>query len=154
MQAAGLYAAAGRVMKADSLVSLFENGADTIAKRSIYEHRQAALAEIALARRNFVEALHLFRASDLAADGLPATRCSVCVLPHLARVAERAGWSDSARVFWEGYVTQPAIERLNSDQWFLPTAYSRLATLASQRGDLATAATYRRSLASLRNQPR
>jgi hypothetical protein len=57
-------------------------------------------------------------------------------------------------VFWEGYVTQPAIERLNSDQWFLPTAYSRLATLASQRGDLATAATYRRSLASLRNQPR
>jgi hypothetical protein len=154
MQAAGLYAAVGRVMKADSLVSLFENGADTIAKRSIYEHRQAALAEIALARRNFVEALHLFRASDLAADGLPATRCSVCVLPHLARVAERAGWSDSARVFWEGYVTQPAIERLNSDQWFLPTAYSRLATLASQRGDLATAAAYRRSLASLRNQPR
>jgi hypothetical protein len=150
MNAAALYAAAGRPAMARNLLATFENGADAIARRSTYEHEQAALAEIALAEGRFTDAMRLFRASDLGADGLPARPCAVCVLPHLARVAERAGWSDSARVFWDGYVNRPAIDRLSTDQWFLPAAYGRLAAFASARGDSATAAKYRAQLARLR----
>ena len=150
IQAAALYAAAGRPSKARALLAAFEGGADTIAKRGIYEYRHSALAEIALAEGKFSEAMTHFRASDVAADGLPASPCSVCVLPHLARVAERAGWSDSARVFWEGYVSRPAIERLSTDQWFLTAAYSRLAALAAKRGDSEGAATYHGALTQLR----
>jgi len=155
MQAAALYAAAGRPARARSLIERFDKGADTIAKRAIYEHQQAALAEIAVAEGNFTEAMQRFRASDLAADGLPAGPCAVCVLPHLARVAERAGWSDSARVFWEAYVSRPAIERLSTDQWFLASAYASLARIASTRRDREAEAMYGRALVELhRRGPR
>ena len=93
--------------------------------------------------------MRFFRASDLAADGFPASPCAVCVLPNLARVAERAGWSDSARVFWDAYVTRPAVDRVWTDGWFLASAYSKLAALATARGDSATAAAYRARLAEL-----
>jgi hypothetical protein len=78
--------------------------------------------------------------------------CSVCGFPNLARVAERAGWADSARVFWDAYVTRPAIERLSTDQWFLRTAYERLAAIAGARGEAARAAQYREKLAALRSE--
>jgi hypothetical protein len=151
-QAAALYAAAGQATKARALLVTFESGADTIANRATYEHRQAALAEIALAEGKFADAMHLFRASDLGPDGLPVSACAVCVLPNLARVAERAGWSDSVRVFWEAYVSQPAIERLKTDQWFLSAAYEKLAVLANVRGDPERATTYRGALLGLRRQ--
>jgi hypothetical protein len=153
-QAAALYAAAGRATKARALLTTFESGADTIARRATYEHRQAALAEIALAEGRFTDAMRLFRASDLGPDGLPVSACAVCVLPNLARVAERAGWSDSARVFWEAYVSRPAIERLNTDQWFLAAAYGKVAVLANERGDSERATTYRGALLALRTQVR
>jgi len=149
IQAAALYAAGGRPAKSRTLLLTFERGADTIAKRAIYEYRQAARAEIALAEGRFTEAMRLYRASDLAADGLPASTCAVCVLPHLARVAERAGWSDSALVFWNAYVSRPAIDRLSTDQWYLASAYSKLAALATSRGESERAAGYRRALDEL-----
>ena len=150
MSAAGLYAAAGKQAMARELVAAFEAGADTIAKRAYYEYREAALGETALADGKFSDAMRLFRASDLAPDGLPASACATCVLPHLARVAERAGWPDSARVFWEAYVIRPAISRLETDQWFLATAYTRLAAFATERRDSASAAKYRDALVGLR----
>jgi DNA-binding SARP family transcriptional activator len=152
MQAAALYAAAGRPTTARAHLVTFENGADTLAKRATYEHRQAVLAEIALTEGRFNDAMRLFRASDLGADGLPVSSCAVCVLPNLARVAGRAGWSDSVRVFWEEYVSRPAIERLSTDQWFLATAYGKLAVLANEREDYERAATYRGALMDLRKQ--
>jgi DNA-binding SARP family transcriptional activator len=153
VQAAALYAAAGEPRKARALLETFENIRDTLATRAIYEYGQAARAEIALNENRFPEAMERFRASDIAVDGLPATACAVCVLPSLARVAERAGWSDSATVLWEAYVSRPAIERLSTDQWFLASAYERLAALASQRGDPERAATYRGARLALR-QPK
>lgn len=149
-EAAALYAAAGRVAKARELLDIVDSGADTIAKRATYEYRQGALAEIALAEGKFTEAMRLFRASDFAADGLPTSACAVCILPSLARVSERAGWTDSAQVFWNAYVTQPSIERLRTDQWFLLRAYRRLAALATARGDARSATLYRGKLAALR----
>ncbi len=151
-QAAALYAAAGQTTKARALLVTFESGADTIANRATYEHRQAALAEIALAEGRFPDAMRLFRASDLGADGFPVSACAVCILPNLANVAERAGWSDSAGVFWEAYVSRPAIERLSADQWFLVSAYDKLAALANKRGEVERAATYRAALVELRRQ--
>ncbi len=151
-QAAALYAAAGHATKARALLVTFESGADTIANRATYEHRQAALAEIALAEGRFPDAMRLFRASDLGADGFPVSACAVCILPNLANVAERAGWSDSAGVFWEAYVSRPAIERLSTDQWFLVSAYDKLAALANKRGEVERAATYRAALVELRRQ--
>ena len=150
IQAAELYAAAGRTAKADSLLAFFRRGADTLTKRVIFEYALAAQGEIAFARGDFTKAMQLLRASDYAADGLPASPCSVCILPRLARVAERAGWPDSARVLWEDYVHRPSIARLSTDQWFLSTAYSRLAAFAAKRGDSAGAASYSAALARLR----
>lgn len=151
MIAAGLYAAVGKPAIARAIVTRVERGADSIAKRGFHEYREAAFGEIALAEGKFADALRHFRASDLAADGLPASECAVCVLPHLARVADRAGWSDSARVFWEDYVNRPSNSRLASDQWFLAMAYGRLIALGSKRGDSATIA-YRDALARLRQR--
>jgi hypothetical protein len=152
-EAAALYAAAGRPRKARGLLAALDRGADTLGRRATYEHRQAALAEIALAEGRYRAAMDAFRRSDLAADGLPVSACAVCILPHLARTAERAGWADSARGFWDAYVSGPAIDRLQTDQWFLATAYRRLATAAAARGDSVVAAGFARRLAALHADP-
>jgi tetratricopeptide (TPR) repeat protein len=148
--AAALYAAAGRPRKARALLAALDRGADTLGRRATYEHRQAALGEIALAEGRYRAATDAFRRSDLAADGLPVSACAVCILPHLARTAERAGWADSARGFWDAYVSRPAVDRLQTDQWFLATAYRKLATYAAARGDSEAAAGFARRLAAVR----
>jgi hypothetical protein len=66
----------------------------------------------------------------------------VCILPALARAAERAGWADSARIFWERYVTTPSLDRLQADQWFLAMAYRKLAALYTAAGHRAKAEEY------------
>lgn len=83
-----------------------------------------------------------FRQGDLGADGLPASSCGVCVLPSLARTAERAGWADSARIFWTQYATTVAVDRHPTDQWFLRHAYRRLQALHAQEGALFSSTTY------------
>jgi hypothetical protein len=142
MLAASLYAAAGRPAVARSIVDAIMATADSLAQRAVHPLRLAALGEIALAEGRPREAMQLFRGSDLAADGLPATRCAVCILPALARAAERAGWADSARIFWERYVTTPSLDRLQADQWFLAMAYRKLAELYTAAGDRAKAGEY------------
>jgi tetratricopeptide (TPR) repeat protein len=149
VQAAALYAAAGQPTQARALLERSLRGADTVAKRALYEHRLSALAEIALAEGRFRDAFELFRESDLGPDGLPVSPCAVCLMPQLARAAERAGWPDSARRFWERYVTEPAVQRLETDQWFLAMAYRNLGAPAESQGDPATALGYRRKLADL-----
>jgi serine/threonine protein kinase/tetratricopeptide (TPR) repeat protein len=149
VQAAALYAAAGQPAQARALLERSVRGADTVAKRAFYEHRLSTLAEIALAEGRFRDALELFRESDFGPDGLPVSPCRVCVMPQLARAAERAGWPDSARRFWERYVTEPAVQRLETDQWFLAMAYRNLVTLARAQGDSVNALGYARKLADL-----
>jgi hypothetical protein len=55
-------------------------------------------------------------------------------------------------MFWETYITRPAIDRLDTDQWFLAMAYRSLAALARSRGDATAAANYRTKLADLWKQ--
>jgi len=104
---------------------------------------------LALAEGRYNDAIQLFRQSDLAADNLPVNACSVCTLPYLARVADRAGWADSSRIYWERYVTEASMDRTRTDQWFLATAYRRLAALYSASGNTAIPVAYRRKLGEL-----
>jgi hypothetical protein len=55
-------------------------------------------------------------------------------------------------VFWEAYVSRPAIERLSTDQWFLASAYASLARIASTRRDREAEAMYGRALVELHRQ--
>ncbi len=152
VQAVALLAAAGRPRQATALLGTLLATSDDLARRAMYPFHHAALGEIALAEGRPREAMSHFRQSDLGADGLPNTPCAVCVLPTLARAAEQAGWADSARVFWERYVTEVSLERTETDQWFLAMAYRRLQALFAAAGDDAKAETYRaRGVALWRN---
>jgi tetratricopeptide (TPR) repeat protein len=150
---ASLEAAAGNPTSARAMLERALHGADHIAQRALVERRHTTLAEIALAEGRYAEAMAHFRASDLGPDSLPSMSCAVCVLPHLARTSERAGWTDSSRIFWERYVTEPAVQRLDTDQWFLAMAYRRLADAYTKLGNVAKAEEYRRRLADLRKNP-
>ena len=149
VRAAALYAAAGRPDRARPIIDAIMAASDSIARRAIHPVRYNALGEIALAEGRPDEAMAMFRESDRAADGLPASRCAVCILPGLARAAERAGSADSARSYWERYVTTPSLDRLATDQWFLAMAYRRLDALYAEAGDRAKADAYRVKLAEL-----
>jgi serine/threonine protein kinase len=149
VEIAALYAAAGRSARARETLREVLQMADARTLRAIVPQREAAVAEIALAAGRPVEAMAAFRRSDVAADGLPATTCDVCILPALARAAERAGWSDSARTFWETYVNKVSVGRLESDAWFLATAYRRLAEMHARGGDYRKAADYQRRFIAL-----
>jgi tRNA A-37 threonylcarbamoyl transferase component Bud32 len=122
---------------------------DSISRRAVYSSRLMALGEIALAEGRPRDAMTLFHESDLAPDGLPATRCAVCVFPRLARAAERAAWADSARIYWERYVTTVSLDRVATDQWFLAMAYRRLGESYASAGDAEKAADYRAKLEKL-----
>lgn len=149
VRAAALYAAAGRPDRARRIIDGISATSDSISLRAIHSLRHAALGEIALAEDRPREAMAMFRESDRAADGLPASRCAVCILPGLARAAERAGWADSARSYWERYVTTPSLDRLATDQWFLAMGYRRLDALYAEAGGRAKADAYRAKLAEL-----
>lgn len=149
VESAALYAAAGRPTRAREILRDVVQTADARTLRAIVPQREAAFAEITLAVGRPVEAIAAFRRSDVAADGLPATICDVCILPALARAAERAGWSDSARTFWETYVNKVSVGRLESDAWFLATAYRQLAEMHARGGDHRKAADYQRRFIAL-----
>jgi serine/threonine protein kinase/tetratricopeptide (TPR) repeat protein len=147
--AARLYAALGRPARARAILGAVLTGSDSLALRRFHPEHQAALGEIALAEGRPREAMERFRRSDLAADGLPTSPCAVCVFPLLARAAEQAGMTDSARVFWERYLHTPSLNRLEADQWFFAMALRRLASLHAAIGEEARAAMYTEQLEQL-----
>jgi hypothetical protein len=149
LRAAALYAASGHLHRARSILAGVRAAADSVSRRALYSQEQVVLGEIALAEGRPLDAMAAFRRSDVAADGLPVSPCVVCVLPALARAAERAGWADSSRVLWERYVTTPSDMRLESDSWFLAMAYRELRRLHAEAGDLRQSADFDRRLADL-----
>ena len=152
LDAAALYAAAGVPAKARALLASIEGAADTAARRRLAPEHTRVRAELALAAGQGAEAMRLFRASDVAADGGPATRCATCVLPDLARAAERAGWADSARVFWTRFVEEPALLRNDADTWHLARAYRWLGEQWAAAGDEARTTRYDEAFVALRAQ--
>jgi hypothetical protein len=145
-----VYAAAGASAKAQAVLSAVEAGADSAAGRRLAPERTRVRAELALAAGQEAEAVRLFRASDVFGDGGPATRCATCVYADLARAAERAGWTDSARAFWTRYAEEPALGRYEADQWHLARAYRRLGELWATAGDPEKATHYDERFVALR----
>jgi hypothetical protein len=149
LRAAALYAASGRPERARSLLLAIMEGADSVSRRAMHSRHQLAMAEIALAEGRPLDAMAAFRRADVAADGLPVSSCVVCVLPGLARAAERAGRKDSARTLWERYVTMPSPGRLESDSWYLAMAYRELRRLHAEAGNEPRSVMFARRLADL-----
>jgi serine/threonine protein kinase/tetratricopeptide (TPR) repeat protein len=89
-----------------------------------------ALGDVALATDDAGEALRLFRIAD-------ADDCIVCMYPRLARAYDRLGQADSARVYYERFVTRPYSTVPGST---LARAYRRLAELYEERRDWTSAA--------------
>src|SRR5690606_7651544 len=75
-----------------------------------------------------------------------------CLDADLARAAERAGWGDSARVFWTRYAEAPASSRFVVDAYHRARAYQRLGELWAEAGDLVRAGEYDRQFVELRAQ--
>ncbi len=142
VRAAALYAAAGRPDRARAILQVIDQIADTLTRLAVFPLRHRTLGEIALAEGRPREAMQWFRKSDEAADGFPATKCEVCILPALARAADQAGWTDSAQTFWERYAETPSLDRLETDQWFLARAYGRLSALYLAAGHAAKASEF------------
>jgi hypothetical protein len=149
LRAAALYAASGRAERARSILDSVMTASDSVSRRALHSHQQLALGEIAIAEGRPLDAMTAFRRSDVAADGLPVSACVVCVLPALARAAERAGLADSSRALWERYVTTASDQRLESDSWFLAMAYRELRRLYAEAGDPLKSADFHRRLADL-----
>ena len=149
LRAAALYAASGRPARARSILNDVMAAVDSVTRRALHSPEQVALGEIALAEGRPLDAMEAFRRSDAAADGLPVSACVVCVLPRLARAADRAGWADSSRTLWERYVTTASDERLESDSWFLAMAYRELRRLHAEEGNHQKSAEFDRRLAEL-----
>jgi hypothetical protein len=149
LRAAALYAASGRAERARSILDSVMTASDSVSRRALHSHQQVALGEIAIAEGRPLQAMAAFRRSDVAADGLPVSACVVCVLPGLARTAQRAGWADSSRLFWERYVTTASDQRLESDSWFLAMAYRELRRLYAEAGNQRESADFNRRLADL-----
>jgi serine/threonine-protein kinase len=149
LRAAALYAASGHPDRARSILAGVMAAADSVSRRALYPHQQVALGEIAIAEGRPHDAMAAFRRSDVAADGLPVSPCVVCVLPALARAAERVGWADSSRVLWERYVTTASDMRLESDSWFLAMAYRELRRLYAEAGNGQKSADFDRRLGDL-----
>jgi hypothetical protein len=123
VNAAALYAAAGRPDRAKSILDAIILTSDAISLRATHELRLAAAAEIALAEHLLRDAMGLFRQSDLAADGLPATRCAVAFF--LTRACRSGPVGRTRPVYWERYVTTPSLDR-----WRRISGFSRRRTAA------------------------
>jgi hypothetical protein len=122
---------------------------DPVARVAAASLLELALGEIALAEGRTSDALDAFRRSDLAEHFNALGYCRACILPRLARAADRAGSADSARILWNRYVTTSSMARQTTDQWFLAMAYRRLGELPAVAGDRAKAAEYDRRLIAL-----
>lgn len=134
---AAVYAQAGRISEARRYLDAFETevwplaGGDPVA-RIEYRRARGAVAE---ASGDFKAAVEEYRLID---EGF----CLVCRSLELGRGFDRAGLTDSARVYYEQFVTMPSGYRVFLDGPFLGRAVERLAQLHDEAGNLAEAARY------------
>ncbi len=131
---ADLYAVAGRVRQARSLVEEFEREVPARGRRGDNDLRRTQ-ARIAMVEGRNEEALDLVRRSD-------AGGCVLCPLPYFADAYERAGIADSAIAFRERYLEMGFLDRLYWDATLLAGTLEWLGGQYEARGDLERAAEY------------
>ena len=109
LEVATLYALAGEPAKARQLLTRFksEDAGQAKAAYNIQPITQLE-GEIALAEGRAADAVALFRKADQQEDGSPV-ECDACTYFNLGRAFDKAGQLDSARAYFEKYLTIPAV---------------------------------------------
>ena len=134
-RAAIIYARAGRPDRARALASRFATQfTDSLILRSMHVGRRLLQAEIALAERNYPEAIRLYRTSDSSSDGMPAS-CHICTDVRLGRAFDLAGMPDSAIARFERYLSAPYWDRFGTDADWRAGTHKRLGELYEAKGE-------------------
>ncbi len=130
---AAAYAAADDPRRARSLLAEYDAAPDADHGRDMERTRDGAAGLVALADGRLEDAIVAFRRYD---DG---NACETCATAWLARVYDRMGNTDSARVLYERLVTTPS-DAVFEDAGHLGYGYLRLGELYEQQGDRRRAA--------------
>ncbi len=137
VQVATLYALAGQPAKARQLLTRFksEDAGEAKATYNIQPITQLE-GEIALAEGKAAEAAALFRKADQQEGGAPV-ECEACTYFNLGRAFDKAGQLDSARAYFEKYLTVPAVpdRRLQIEGRALALIQKRLGELYDSRNE-------------------
>jgi len=132
---AEVYALAGRVSQARTLLERFES--DVTPEIRSAEQRitlDRVRGAIALGSGDGTAAIEATRLADRGP-------CLICALPQLARAFERVGERDSAITTYARYVETPYVFRArDTDGWHLAWIHERLAELYEAEGETAKAA--------------
>ena len=137
LQAASLYALAGRPDRARTLLSQYAAEVkDSALRREQEPERHDALAEIALAERHPLDAAAEFRAGDQLPDG-PVNGCAACLPAQLGRAYDQANMPDSAITAYERYLATPVLLGPFPlvDATVLAGIHKRLGELYEAKGD-------------------
>jgi tetratricopeptide (TPR) repeat protein len=139
-----LYGEAGAPAKARQLLGRLQADRPEWS-RSPANRWQLSLLEgyVALAERNYPEALRHLRAGAVAEDGA-AVECQVCLHYGLAQAFDLAGSPDSARVHYEALLALPPLQRMTQEfeGSRLAQVRKRLGELYDSKGDRAKAMQY------------
>jgi tetratricopeptide (TPR) repeat protein len=130
---AAAYAAADDPGHARGLLAEYDAAPDADHGRDMERTRDGAAGLVALAEGRLEDAIVAFRRYD---DG---NACETCATAWLARVYDRMGNTDSARVLYERLVTTPS-DGVFEDAGHLGYGYLRLGELYEQQGDRRRAA--------------
>jgi tetratricopeptide (TPR) repeat protein len=134
-QLALAFAAAGALDRAEVMLAEFAATPDADISEDAETWVHGARGVIALANDSVDDAIASFQAFD---DG---GGCATCAYPWLARAYDRLGDEDSARTFYERFVTLPSY-----DAWYdgghMAYAYQRLGEIYEAEGNVERAAHY------------
>ncbi len=144
LNVATLYALAGEPAKARAMLARFksEDPGEASAAYNVQPIVQLE-GEIALAEGKAAEAIPLFRKADLAEDGSPI-ECDACTYYNLGRAFDKAGQPDSARTYFEKYLTIPPVpdRRLPVEGRALAMIQKRLGEIYDGRNERQKAITH------------
>jgi tetratricopeptide (TPR) repeat protein len=131
---ATLYAMAGRVDRAKSLIAQVESDLRGTSLLQVEEPaRHTALAEIAISEHRPLDAVREIWKADSLPDG-PVGDCVHCVDMDLGRAFDLANQPDSAIAHWEAYLNYPT-RQPSRDAIFLPGIHQRLGELYEAKGE-------------------
>lgn len=136
------YARLGAAAKAREILNQHEARIDTLTRRQEYVFAERIRGDIALAEGKADSAVAYYRRGDNEPDGLPTSNCMICTPLFIGLAFDRAGRSDSARVYLTKYVEMYANGRFFPDRLFLAPSLYRLGELYESAGDTKRATEY------------
>ena len=129
------YALAGQVSRALAMVAEFEKIPVALRRRE-EPFRLSVHAMIALGEGDFDQAMDFLDRNTRKDD------CTSCVRAERGLIWDRSANADSAIAEYEGFLAQPDVSRVWTDQFFLPNILFRLAQLHEAKGHRAAALEY------------